>query len=163
MAPKQPFGGQARQQRLGALVLLYAIAASAWNIVGGYAGQVSLGTGGFMAVGAYATYKLSTAFPEISLLIHILLAGGITAAVGVVFGLPSLRIKGFYLAVATLLRDHSVAPDGEVAVLGMGVSGFAAADALLTGARGFGHNDFKIPLTRRVLVAALRDLTGEPA
>jgi xanthine dehydrogenase YagS FAD-binding subunit len=39
----------------------------------------------------------------------------------------------------------------------------AAADALLTGARGFGHNDFKIPLTRRVLVTALRDLTGEPA
>lgn len=82
--------------------LIYAIAALGLNILVGYAGQVSLGTGGFMAVGAYATYKLSTAFPEISLLIHILLAGGITAAVGVFFGLPSLRIKGFYLAVATL-------------------------------------------------------------
>ena len=82
--------------------LIYAIAALGLNILVGYGGQVSLGTGGFMAVGAYATYKLSTAFPEISLLIHILLAGGITAAVGVFFGLPSLRIKGFYLAVATL-------------------------------------------------------------
>ena len=55
-----------------------------------------------MAVGAYATYKLMTAFPEGSMVVHILLAGGITAFVGVLFGLPSLRIKGFYLAVATL-------------------------------------------------------------
>ena len=55
-----------------------------------------------MAFGAYAVYKLMTAFPEISVLIHVLLAGGITAFVGVLFGLPSLRIKGFYLAVATL-------------------------------------------------------------
>ena len=55
-----------------------------------------------MAVGAYATYKLMTSFPEGSMLVHILLAGGITAFVGVLFGLPSLRIKGFYLAVATL-------------------------------------------------------------
>ena len=62
-------------------ILIYAIAALGLNILVGYGGQVSLGTGGFMAVGAYATYKLSTAFPEISLLIHILLAGGITAAV----------------------------------------------------------------------------------
>ena len=81
---------------------IYAIAALGLNILTGYAGQVSLGTGGFMAVGAYATYKLMTAFPDVSVIIHILLAGGITAAVGVVFGLPSLRIKGFYLAVATL-------------------------------------------------------------
>ncbi|NNF90876.1 MAG: branched-chain amino acid ABC transporter permease, partial [Boseongicola sp.] len=82
--------------------LIYAIAALGLNILTGYCGQVSLGTGGFMAVGAYACYKLMTAFPDISIVIHILLAGGITAAVGVVFGLPSLRIKGFYLAVATL-------------------------------------------------------------
>ncbi|MFN6979708.1 MAG: branched-chain amino acid ABC transporter permease [Gemmobacter sp.] len=82
--------------------LIYAIAAIGLNILTGYCGQVSLGTGGFMAVGAYAAYKLMTAFPDVSILIHIVLAGGITAAVGVVFGLPSLRIKGFYLAVATL-------------------------------------------------------------
>ncbi|MCK0139941.1 branched-chain amino acid ABC transporter permease [Aliiroseovarius sp. F47248L] len=82
--------------------LIYAIAALGLNILTGYAGQVSLGTGGFMAVGAYACYKLMTGFPEVSIIIHILLAGGITAIVGVAFGLPSLRIKGFYLAVATL-------------------------------------------------------------
>jgi len=82
--------------------LIYSIAAIGLNILTGYCGQVSLGTGGFMAVGAYASYKLMTAFPEVSMIIHIILAGGITAFVGVIFGLPSLRIKGFYLAVATL-------------------------------------------------------------
>ncbi len=82
--------------------LIYAIAAIGLNILVGYAGQVSLGTGGFMAVGAFAVYKLMTAFPDVSVVIHILLAGGITALVGIAFGLPSLRIKGFYLAVATL-------------------------------------------------------------
>jgi branched-chain amino acid transport system permease protein len=82
--------------------LIYAIAAIGLNILVGYTGQVSLGTGGFMAVGAYAVYKLMTSFPDVSILIHVLISGVITAAVGVLFGLPSLRIKGFYLAVATL-------------------------------------------------------------
>ncbi|MFA8440754.1 branched-chain amino acid ABC transporter permease [Yoonia sp.] len=82
--------------------LIYAIAAIGLNILTGYCGQVSLGTGGFMAVGAYACYKLMTSFPDVNIMIHIVLAGGITAMVGAAFGLPSLRIKGFYLAVATL-------------------------------------------------------------
>ncbi|WP_339773272.1 branched-chain amino acid ABC transporter permease [uncultured Pseudosulfitobacter sp.] len=82
--------------------LIYAIAAIGLNILVGYCGQVSLGTGGFMAVGAYACYKLMTAFPDVSMFIHVILAGVITAGVGMLFGLPSLRIKGFYLAVATL-------------------------------------------------------------
>ncbi len=82
--------------------LIYSIAAIGLNILVGYCGQVSLGTGGFMAVGAYACYKLMTSFPEVNILFHVLLAGGVTACVGVLFGLPSLRIKGFYLAVATL-------------------------------------------------------------
>jgi branched-chain amino acid transport system permease protein len=82
--------------------LIYSIAAIGLNILVGYCGQVSLGTGGFMAVGAYAVYKLMTSFPEVNLFFHVLLAGGVTAIVGVLFGLPSLRIKGFYLAVATL-------------------------------------------------------------
>jgi len=82
--------------------LIYAIAAIGLNILVGYCGQVSLGTGGFMAVGAYACYKLMTAFPEVNIFFHVLLSGGVTAFVGVMFGLPSLRIKGFYLAVATL-------------------------------------------------------------
>ncbi len=82
--------------------LIYAIAALGLNILTGYCGQVSLGTGGFMAVGAYSVYKLMTAFPDISIAIHVVIAGLITAGVGMLFGLPSLRIKGFYLAVATL-------------------------------------------------------------
>lgn len=82
--------------------LIYAIAAIGLNILTGYCGQVSLGTGAFMAVGAYACYKLMTGFPDISIVVHIILSGFITAAVGAAFGLPSLRIKGFYLAVATL-------------------------------------------------------------
>ncbi|TCP61672.1 amino acid/amide ABC transporter membrane protein 2 (HAAT family) [Rhodovulum bhavnagarense] len=82
--------------------LIYAIAAIGLNILVGYCGQLSLGTGGFMAVGAYACYKLMTAFPDINIVLHIVGAGLVTAAVGVMFGLPSLRIKGFYLAVATL-------------------------------------------------------------
>ncbi|MAA98876.1 MAG: branched-chain amino acid ABC transporter permease [Stappia sp.] len=83
-------------------LLIYGMAALGLNILVGYCGQISLGTGGFMAVGAYATYKLMTAFPGLDMSIVVVLSGAITAGVGVVFGLPSLRIKGFYLAVATL-------------------------------------------------------------
>jgi branched-chain amino acid transport system permease protein len=83
-------------------VLIYALAALGLNILTGYAGQLSLGTGAFMGVGAYATYKLITILPEINLLLAIALSGFFSAAVGVAFGLPSLRIKGFYLAIATL-------------------------------------------------------------
>ncbi len=82
--------------------LIFSLAALGLNILTGYCGQLSLGTGAFMAVGAYATYKLVTAFPDLNLIIVVLLSGAVTAAVGVLFGLPSLRIKGFYLAVATL-------------------------------------------------------------
>ena len=82
--------------------LIYAIAAIGLNILTGYCGLVSLGTGGFMAVGAYACYKLMTGLPEVNIFFHIILSGGITAGVCLLFGLPSLRIKGFYLAVATL-------------------------------------------------------------
>ena len=81
---------------------ILALAALGLNLLTGYAGQISLGTGGFMAVGAYSAFKIATGFPELNLIIVFLLAGVITAAVGIVFGLPSLRIKGFYLAVATL-------------------------------------------------------------
>jgi branched-chain amino acid transport system permease protein len=55
-----------------------------------------------MAVGAYAAYKLMTAFPDLNIFFVVIISGFVTAAVGTMFGLPSLRIKGFYLAVATL-------------------------------------------------------------
>jgi branched-chain amino acid transport system permease protein len=82
--------------------LIFALAAVGLNILTGYCGQLSLGTGAFLGVGAYSAFKLMAAFPGLNLVIDFLLAGLITAAVGMLFGLPSLRIKGFYLAVATL-------------------------------------------------------------
>lgn len=82
--------------------LIFGLAALGLNILTGYCGQVSLGSGAFMAVGAYTAYKLMTAFPELSMVIVVLLSGLSAAGTGVLFGLPSLRIKGFYLAVATL-------------------------------------------------------------
>ena len=82
--------------------LIYALAAIGLNLLTGYAGLLSLGTGGFMAVGAYAAFKITTAVPWLNILIVFVLSGLIAAGVGLVFGIPSLRIKGFYLAVATL-------------------------------------------------------------
>jgi branched-chain amino acid transport system permease protein len=82
--------------------LIFTLAAIGLNILTGYAGQISLGTGAFMGVGAYAAYKLANAFPEVNILVWILASGVFSAAIGVVFGLPSLRIKGLYLAVTTL-------------------------------------------------------------
>ena len=82
--------------------LVYSLAAIGLNLLTGYAGQLSLGTGGFMAVGAYSAFKLTTAFPGLNIVVVFILSGVIAALVGVVFGIPSLRIKGFYLAVATL-------------------------------------------------------------
>ncbi len=88
--------------------LIFSLAAVGLNMLTGYAGQLSLGTGAFMAVGAYATYKITTNIPEINIIIVFLLSGGIAAGVGVLFGLPSLRIKGFYLAVATLAAQFFI-------------------------------------------------------
>ena len=82
--------------------LVYSLAALGLNLLTGYAGQFSFGTGGFMAVGAFSLYNLALRLPEIPLLVDLIIAGVIAALVGVLFGLPSLRIKGLYLAVATL-------------------------------------------------------------
>ncbi len=127
--------------------LVYALAALGLNILTGYAGQVSLGTGGFMAVGAYASYKLATGFPELNIVFVFLISGGVTAAVGVLFGLPSLRIKGFYLALATLAAQffliwlfnrvewfYNYNPSGTIdapprAIFGLLVTGASAAPA----------------------------------
>jgi branched-chain amino acid transport system permease protein len=83
-------------------ILVFSLAATGLNLLIGYTGLLSLGTGGFMGVGAYACYKLATIFPGVNIIVLILCSGFFAAAVGTVFGLPSLRIKGFYLAVATL-------------------------------------------------------------
>jgi branched-chain amino acid transport system permease protein len=82
--------------------LVFSLAAIGLNILTGYTGLISLGTAAFMGVGAYACYKMTTIFPDANIIVLILVSGLFSAAIGVFFGLPSLRIKGFYLAVATL-------------------------------------------------------------
>ena len=82
--------------------LILSLAALGLNILVGYCGQISLGTGAFMAVGAYAAYNFHVRIPDMPLIASLLLGGLCATAVGVLFGIPSLRIKGLYLAVATL-------------------------------------------------------------
>lgn len=82
--------------------LVLSLASIGLNLLTGYAGLISLGTGAFMGVGAYACYKLSTAFPGVNVVVWVLVSGLFASLAGAVFGLPSLRIKGFYLIVATL-------------------------------------------------------------
>jgi branched-chain amino acid transport system permease protein len=82
-------------------ILIAVVAATGLNILTGFTGQISLGNAAFLAVGAYATAylggRLGLPFPLV-----IPAAGAVTALVGMVFGVPSLRLKGLYLAVATL-------------------------------------------------------------
>jgi branched-chain amino acid transport system permease protein len=82
--------------------LILSLAAIGLNILVGYCGQISLGTGGFMAVGAYMAYNFLVRIEGMPLVPAILLGGLCATVVGVLFGIPSLRIKGMYLAVATL-------------------------------------------------------------
>ncbi len=82
--------------------VILTLAAIGLNVLMGYCGQVSLGSGAFMGVGAYAAYNLAVRLPFLNPFVCVLLGGFVAAAVGLVFGIPSLRIKGFYLAVATL-------------------------------------------------------------
>jgi branched-chain amino acid transport system permease protein len=95
--------------------LILALATIGVNVLVGYCGQISLGSGAFMAIGAYSAYKFGTgvnlplawfgteiAIPPLPVLPSILLGGLMAAIGGILFGIPSLRIKGLYLAVATL-------------------------------------------------------------
>jgi len=82
--------------------LILSLAGLGLNLLTGYAGQLSLGAGAFMMVGAYATFALQLRMPELPLPFALIVAGLIAGAVGLVFGLPSTRIKGFYLIVSTL-------------------------------------------------------------
>ena len=88
--------------------LILSLAAIGLNVLVGYCGQISLGTGAFMAVGAYAAFNLQVRIQGMPLLLS-LLGGGLCATVsGVLFGLPSLRIRGLYLAVATLAAQFFI-------------------------------------------------------
>ena len=116
--------------------LIMALAALGVNILVGYCGQISLGSGAFMAVGAYAAFNFFVRVPGIPLLVALVLGGCCSAAFGILFGLPSLRVKGLYLAVATLAAQFfsdwmflrikwftNDAPSGSVSVSGMQVLG----------------------------------------
>jgi branched-chain amino acid transport system permease protein len=118
--------------------LILALAAVGLNLLVGYCGQISLGHAAFMAVGAYAAYNLALRVPQLNFLVILLLAGLIAAAVGVLFGIPSLRIKGLYLAVATLAAQFFIdwlfarvkwftnyASSGSVSVAGVEIFGWS--------------------------------------
>jgi branched-chain amino acid transport system permease protein len=82
--------------------VIMAMAAVGVNILVGYCGQISLGSGAFMAVGAYGAYNFYARIPDMPLVPALVLGGLCATAFGVLFGLPSLRVRGLYLAVATL-------------------------------------------------------------
>jgi len=82
--------------------LIMSLAALGVNILVGYCGQISLGSGAFMAVGAYAAFNFFVRIPGMPLIPALILGGLCSSAFGILFGLPSLRVKGLYLAVATL-------------------------------------------------------------
>jgi branched-chain amino acid transport system permease protein len=116
--------------------LILSLAALGLNILVGYCGQISLGTGAFMAVGAYGAYNFFVRIDGMPLLLALVLGGVCATVVGVLFGIPSLRIKGLYLAVATLAAQFFVdwsflrikwftnnSSSGSVSVSGLSVFG----------------------------------------
>jgi branched-chain amino acid transport system permease protein len=88
--------------------LALSLAGVGLNLLTGYTGQVSLGSAAFLAIGAYAAYNLNLRVHGLPLPATIVLAGLAAAAIGVAFGLPSLRLRGFYLAVSTLAAQFFV-------------------------------------------------------
>ena len=88
--------------------LILSLAAIGLNILVGFCGQISLGTGAFMAVGAYAAFNLQARIEGFPLILALILGGVAALMVGVLFGIPSLRIRGLYLAVATLAAQFFV-------------------------------------------------------
>jgi branched-chain amino acid transport system permease protein len=89
-------------------ILALALAGIGQNLVTGYAGQLSVGSAAFMSVGAFATYDVNLHVPGMPLLASFAFGGVVAALVGVFFGLPSLRIRGFYLVVSTLAAQFFV-------------------------------------------------------
>jgi branched-chain amino acid transport system permease protein len=113
------------QQRLGALVLLYAIAASAWNIVGGYAGQVSVGHVVFFGCGAYAALAVYQHF-GLPPLAGIPVGMAVSVAIAALIGVPTLRLSGHYFSMATIAvaeLARLVTTNTEVLGAAVGLSG----------------------------------------
>ena len=104
-----PFvGGSYLYEAILTPFLALSLAAVGLNLLTGYAGQLSLGTAAFMAVGAFAAYNFNLRIHGLSLIVSIVLSGFAAAAIGIAFGLPSLRLRGFYLAVSTLAAQFFV-------------------------------------------------------
>ena len=123
--------------------LIFSLAAVGVNILVGYCGQISLGSGAFMAVGAYGAYNFFVRVPGMPLVPALILGGLCATAFGVLFGLPSLRVRGLYLAVATLAAQFFAdwmflrikwftldTPSGSVAVSNLQVFGLPLESAL---------------------------------
>jgi branched-chain amino acid transport system permease protein len=117
--------------------LILSLAAIGVNILVGYCGQISLGSGAFMAVGAYAAYNAYIRVDGMPLVLALLLGGFFATLIGLVFGVPSLRVRGLYLAVATLAAQFfcdwaflrigwftNNNPSGSVAVANLNVLGW---------------------------------------
>ncbi|HRH05173.1 MAG TPA: branched-chain amino acid ABC transporter permease [Burkholderiaceae bacterium] len=117
--------------------VIMSLAALGVNILVGYCGQISLGSGAFMAVGAYAAFNFFVRIPGMPLIPALILGGLCSTAFGILFGLPSLRVKGLYLAVATLAAQFfsdwmflrikwftNDSPSGSVSVSNLQVFGF---------------------------------------
>jgi branched-chain amino acid transport system permease protein len=122
--------------------LIISLAALGVNILVGYCGQISLGSGAFMAVGAYGAYNFFVRVPDMPLLPALILGGLCATFFGILFGLPSLRVKGLYLAVATLAAQFfgdwmflrikwftNNSPSGSVSVNDLQVFGFPIQSA----------------------------------
>ena len=118
--------------------LIFSLAAMGVNILVGYCGQISLGSGAFMAVGAYAAYNFFVRVDGMPLILALVLGGVCAMLFGILFGLPSLRVKGLYLAVATLAAQFfsdwmflripwftNNSPSGSVSVSNLQVWGFS--------------------------------------
>jgi branched-chain amino acid transport system permease protein len=123
--------------------LIFSLAALGVNILVGYCGQISLGSGAFMAVGAYGAYNFFARVPGMPLIPALILGGLCATAFGILFGLPSLRVRGLYLAVATLAAQFFAdwmflrikwftldTPSGSVAVSNLQVFGLPIESAL---------------------------------
>ena len=123
--------------------LILSLAALGVNVLVGYCGQISLGSGAFMAVGAYGAYNFFVRVPGMPLIPALVLGGLCATVFGIFFGLPSLRVKGLYLAVATLAAQFfsdwmflrikwftNDSPSGSVSVAGLQVFGLPIDSAL---------------------------------
>ena len=122
--------------------VIMSLAALGVNILVGYCGQISLGSGAFMAVGAYGAYNFFMRIPGMPLIPALILGGLCATLFGILFGLPSLRVKGLYLAVATLAAQFFSdwmflrikwftldAPSGSVSVSNLQVFGWPVESA----------------------------------